>query len=1015
MHAILQLVKEQVRRLVNSTARNRDEILQLQQNMGACGMNKHYESDRYVDPELIINNLMDMDIQSLIQLMEKTGTVSSLAIASTLRTTPAILKEKLKEKCKNSFLQQRFIPGDSVIEIDIEKVYCPLILIQKEKDVIEQYFKDKMHYVDLFHEDKKRTLISGSSGIGKTCHWRYLIYRHVVAQDILQDCIVLPLDCNRIKKKTIIDEILYQIYSEESPTEERISLIKSFLDPKCNIFGKKFVILLDGVNGTLDNNPELRDLVYNKISSIPLVVWCRDDKSLEIRQHYNIELQIQGFDESSILLYLENFFKYQGRSYDGKCSADLARQLFEKLKEPFYYPMKLCYHPSILLSIALQHNDQVNIDFRNVGNVLKNLIQFSRKWNNIPPLSEDELEELIINYSKEVFQKSFDNRCFFEVIQSSEYFNCSKGTALFCVVGRRYSTSKEGVILTKRFIHLILNDILEATYIVSHINCLEVNDYFAKQNIRKKLRVLEFIKLLDKDIYSGKEKTYGDKFKMIKTISDSLKNALMYGPSYGKLKLVNESLSIEIIDILLQRYGMYIKELCLINTFLDFTNFCEKSKDYLRLSLTNFELVNCLEVVKILDIIKFINDHPKLKCIHLKNLSFKFEDGTNFQSYKGEVSCLAIISSNITDEVTLFSQSFFRELKRLILSNDKYLGKALSILHNGNTFHCLKHLNISNGSLQKEDFPTVKDMCKKLQLKSFNCSNNNFKGLDSSEIVMCLENSTSLNTLDMSNCNINIKDGDGFLHMILTFKKLQVLYLFGNLYSLNFAHAVLSSLSELEEVGLGGVQNSDHLLNVVPKYKENQMRIFKLTESKLTSYYALPFLESNKKSLQQLIYNDSSMDAMDLMKTIKDFENIFYLNLDYVNLKSIEFENLNLLKSGKIRKLSIQYSDIQPSQIKKLAENASLISVIEHLFVSGNQIGDKAMLKLLHELSTHAQSITTISCNDTSISTKTLQDMEDKWRHFKSLEHLHIKNSFNKTESDIKTKFFRDVKFTINV
>ena len=205
------------------------------------------------------------------------------------------------------------LPWLGKMRFDLDKVYTRLRIVRRKKNGWQKTYKSmKLSHIfdkDLGSDENPRLiLIEGSPGTGKTTLSLKLAYDWAMHGKMPTKFpsvqLVLLIKCRDME-----DDILKAI------DDQLFGLDEDSLKNKLHTFieqqPEKILLVIDG----LDETPEaaskyIKNLLTRKcLRDCYVVATTRQEKGLEVRQHFDTLLEIEGYSESDIRKYITRYFQ----------------------------------------------------------------------------------------------------------------------------------------------------------------------------------------------------------------------------------------------------------------------------------------------------------------------------------------------------------------------------------------------------------------------------------------------------------------------------------------------------------------------------------------------------------------------------------------------------------------------------------------------------------------------------------------------------------------------------------
>lgn len=284
--------------------------------------------------------------------------------------------DKLKNAYRKKYCEMRVIFFDE----NGEKFPIQNLLVQtnykKYEDETGNIYKNNDFLSD-FPPKLTRCLFFGEAGVGKTCHFRKIIYDWCNNENIFKNSILIPLNIKQVKFSQFEVEIWRQIFDKE-PTEVEITILQAILTSNdgANIY------LFDQVDEYSTVCKKIVDILFGRDSSkFSLIAWGRKMKLNELDHSFNLLYELNKFIEKDILKYFTIYFTYEESNIEisKRKRTSQASELFQFLKENRSRLLSFCSNPFIsMLSAILWNNDKENA-FEDIFNLMDLLIHVCLK------------------------------------------------------------------------------------------------------------------------------------------------------------------------------------------------------------------------------------------------------------------------------------------------------------------------------------------------------------------------------------------------------------------------------------------------------------------------------------------------------------------------------------------------------------------------------------------------------------------------------------------------------------
>ena len=237
------------------------------------------------------------------------------------------LKEILSNEYKVRASHLHPLPWLDTTQFELDKVYTKLGIIQRDSKW-SQLTNKTVELSDIFdnHEHKsvkpRTILIEGSPGMGKTTLSLKIAYDWAMKkmpEKFPSIQLVFLIKC-RDMKCDILEAINVQLLPSEKVDLKK--KLPKFIEKQQD----KLLLIVDG----LDETPEGAEkyvmglLTREYLTKCYVVATSRQEKGLQVRKYFDTLLEIKGYSEDDIELYIERYFAEK---------LDLADQLMDKLDE----------------------------------------------------------------------------------------------------------------------------------------------------------------------------------------------------------------------------------------------------------------------------------------------------------------------------------------------------------------------------------------------------------------------------------------------------------------------------------------------------------------------------------------------------------------------------------------------------------------------------------------------------------------------------------------------------------
>ena len=242
------------------------------------------------------------------------------------------LKEILSDEYKHRASHLHPLPWLDTRQFELDKVYTKLGIIQRDNKW-SKLTKKTVELSDIFddHEHKnikpRTILIEGSPGMGKTTLSLKIAYDWAMGkmpEKFPSFQLVFLIKC-RDMKCDILEAINDQLLSDEDSLNKKLSkIMKEKKD--------KILLIVDGLDETPEGAEEhvMKLLSRKYLKKCYVVATSRQEKGLEVRKYFDTLLEIKGYSEDDIELYIKRYF---GDPLDIPEELDLAEEELDLAEE----------------------------------------------------------------------------------------------------------------------------------------------------------------------------------------------------------------------------------------------------------------------------------------------------------------------------------------------------------------------------------------------------------------------------------------------------------------------------------------------------------------------------------------------------------------------------------------------------------------------------------------------------------------------------------------------------------
>ena len=233
---------------------------------------------------------------------------------SVLKMSPihsfSALKEILFAEYKKRAISLQPLPWLDTPLFELDNVYTKLGIIRRENKRA-QLTNRTVELSDIFddHEHKsvkpRTILIEGSPGMGKTTLSLKIAYDWAMKkmpEKFPSIQLVFLIKC-RDMKCDILEAINDQLLSDEDSLNKKLcKIMKEKKD--------KILLVVDGLDETPESAEEhvMRLLTRKYLKKCYVVATSRQEKGLEVRKYFDTLLEIKGYSEDDIYLYIHKYF-----------------------------------------------------------------------------------------------------------------------------------------------------------------------------------------------------------------------------------------------------------------------------------------------------------------------------------------------------------------------------------------------------------------------------------------------------------------------------------------------------------------------------------------------------------------------------------------------------------------------------------------------------------------------------------------------------------------------------------
>lgn len=292
--------------------------------------------DRHLDFESIFSRyVLHLQTSEFLRLVSEAKFKPAIDLAETIKNTWSEFREDLKEQTNQTFgiLYQTLInrTNPNFEYFDAVHTHIKINTISGFQDVIE--YDGELDFLELIKNQNERILFMGEAGIGKTFHFKNVLYSWANDRTCLSDYALLHLKLDEVAKDSDFEQ---EIFDQNFPVKKFVTkqLLSYYMSTDCDDVERKVILCFDdadeNIHSVINNILTKRD----HFNCFPIIVWSRTWKAQEIKGTFDFLFQLDGFDDSFQEKFFQKFFQENHEEESIKISGNVEQvcQTPKKLK-----------------------------------------------------------------------------------------------------------------------------------------------------------------------------------------------------------------------------------------------------------------------------------------------------------------------------------------------------------------------------------------------------------------------------------------------------------------------------------------------------------------------------------------------------------------------------------------------------------------------------------------------------------------------------------------------------------
>ena len=227
------------------------------------------------------------------------------------------LKEILSDEYKDRAIRFHPLPWLDTMQFTLDKFYTKLSIIQRENERSQLTGKtvELSHIFDnhKYSVNPRTILIEGSPGMGKTTLSLKIAYDRAMGkmpETFPPIQLVFLIKC-RDMKSNILEAIKDQLLPVDK--DDLKKKLPKFIEKQQD----KILLVVDGLDETPKGAEEyvMRLLTRRYMQTCYVVATSRQEKGLQVRKYFDSLLEIKGYSEDDVELYIKSYFAEEAYLY----------------------------------------------------------------------------------------------------------------------------------------------------------------------------------------------------------------------------------------------------------------------------------------------------------------------------------------------------------------------------------------------------------------------------------------------------------------------------------------------------------------------------------------------------------------------------------------------------------------------------------------------------------------------------------------------------------------------------